>query len=370
MYNRNINLLRVSHSISGCVEAPIQLVMTSFLVMKGILGIPWWKSPTSHTFQDTAGNEVNFYSIPLWTLIFSIIDILKCTVLANIFNVYIGKISSWGIFKKYVNLICGQLPFFFHAIIFRVLAYSFLVTFLNEIAVVPIFMIWISNLVIGYAVASNKQAHKDLKKIKNKLTKMKSMARRDADLPKVEKGSTKSKAMIQSSTPIWLNSFFSIMVPTCSLDLIDPDLVHRNKDNEQLQRQFCDFNKKYQKRAMTKLLISSSFIILVSVGVICAMVNFSRWRYNANIYGNLEFNILCLVLFIMGLISLVFMKSTDVYELFRLNSGGEDGNARGDIEMTEENVEDPGGARKQKTNKCKVLIKMLVTVTCLVIVMG
>ena len=96
--------------------------MNTFLVMKGIIGIPWYKSSQLMTATDAVDNEFYFYSIPMWTLIFSVIDILKCTVLTNIFNVYIGKISSWAIFKKYVNLIFGQLPFFLHAILFRVLA--------------------------------------------------------------------------------------------------------------------------------------------------------------------------------------------------------------------------------------------------------
>ena len=61
----------MSHSISGCVEAPFQLVMNTFLVMKGIIGIPWYKSSQLMTATDAVDNEFYFYSIPMWTLIFS-----------------------------------------------------------------------------------------------------------------------------------------------------------------------------------------------------------------------------------------------------------------------------------------------------------
>ena len=362
-------MFRVSHSISGCVEAPVQLVMNTFLVMKGILGIPWWKTTETKTATDAVGNEFTFYSIPLWTLIFSIIDILKCTVLTNIFNVYIGKISSWAIFKKYVNLIFGQLPFFLHAILFRVLAYSFLIIYLNYSAIIPIFCIWLSNLVIGYAMASNKQAKKDISKMKKKLTKMKSIVHKTAGETRVETG-TKSNAMLQSSTPIWLNSFFSIMVPTCSVNIIDPYLVHSNEDNEQLQKQFYKFNKNYQKTAMRKLLVATNFIILVSVGSVWGMVNFGTGlKYLPNIYGNLEFNILCAVLFIMGIVSVVFMKSMDVYELLRLNNNESEA-GKENIEMTGEDGGQRKKPRKQKTNKVTVLVKILVTITSLVFVLG
>ena len=354
--------------------------MNTFLVMKGILGIPWWKTTETKVATDAVGNEFTFYSIPLWTLIFSIIDILKCTVLTNIFNVYIGKISSWAIFKKYVNLIFGQMPFYLHAILFRVLAYSFLVVYLNYWAIVPIFLVWLSNLVIGYAMASNKQAKKDISKIKKRLIKMKSIAHRKEGIPRVETG-TKSNAILQSSTPIWLNSFFSIMVPTCSVNLIDPYLVHSNEDNEQLQKQFYKFNKNYQKMAMRKLLLATNFIILVSVGVVCGMVNFNLTTFNndgkvvrgfeylANIYGNLEFNILCAILFVMGIVSVVFMKSPDVYELLRLNNN-ESEVRREDIEMTDEDGGQQSRPRREKTNKFKVLVKILVTLTSLVVVIG
>ena len=40
---------------------------------------------------------------------------------------------------------------------------------------------------------------------------MKSNAHRTNDMPRVETG-TKSNAILQSSTPIWLNSFFSIIL--------------------------------------------------------------------------------------------------------------------------------------------------------------
>ena len=112
----------------------------------------------------------------------------------------------------------------------------------------------------------------------------------------------------------------------------------------------------------------------MSVGVVWGMVNFgpvgpNSWKYNANIYGNLQFNILCAVLFIMGLFSVVFMKSTDVYELLNLNNNVTEAREE-DIERTEENGGDQKLSKKQKTNKCKVLVKILVTLTFLVLVLG
>ena len=122
--------------------------------------------------------------------------------------------------------------------------------------------------------------------------------------------------------------------------------------------------------AMRKLLLATNFIILVSVGVVCGRVNYGgTFQYLANIYGNLEFNILCAILFVMGIVSVVFMKSPDVYELLRLNNN-ESEERKEDIEMTDEDGGQQNKPIRQKTNKLKVLVKILVTVTSLAVVIG
>ena len=121
---------------------------------------------------------------------------------------------------------------------------------------------------------------------------------------------------------------------------------------------------------MRKLLLETNFIILVSVGSVWGMVNFgTSFNYLTNIYGNLEFNIFCGVLFIMGIVSVVFMKSMDVYELLGLNNNESEAR-RENIEMTGEDGGQQRKPRKQKTSKVKVLVKILVTITSLVFVVG
>ena len=81
---------RVSHSITGCVEAPIQMVMTLYLMLRDILPLPWNNTWDRDVIVDSKGNRVDLH-IPAITMVFSIIDMITCAILINIFNVYIGQ---------------------------------------------------------------------------------------------------------------------------------------------------------------------------------------------------------------------------------------------------------------------------------------
>ena len=83
---------RVAHGISGCIEAPIQLITTVLLIMWGYLDVPWTRKLTYDSFSLGFNNTIDVANIPMWTMIFSVFDILKemfyCQVL-NYFHDYI-----------------------------------------------------------------------------------------------------------------------------------------------------------------------------------------------------------------------------------------------------------------------------------------
>lgn len=116
----DIKFFRTSHSITGCIEAPIQLIMTSFLIMKGIIDLPWEEGMRYSQVTLSFNNQLPLTNIPMWTLMFSIVDILKCSLMTNVFNVYIGHISNMKDIKKYINLIGGHLPFLVDGVLFGI----------------------------------------------------------------------------------------------------------------------------------------------------------------------------------------------------------------------------------------------------------
>ena len=145
---------RVSHCITGCIEAPIQMVTTLYLMMTDVLPLPWDQGHSTATIEDSKGNTINFH-IPAASIFFTAIDMIKCALMVNIFNVYIGQVGRLSTFKYYINLAAGHLPFFVHSICLRVLAYAFFAVYLNAYCLVPVFLIWLSNLLIGNSEVHN-----------------------------------------------------------------------------------------------------------------------------------------------------------------------------------------------------------------------
>ena len=154
------------------------------------------------------------------------------------------------------------------------------------------------------------------------------MERGKTSLPKFEK---------KNDSPIWLNSFLSIFVPSCSLDLIDPALVNfysygeiefqdkrgnpEKVNGEEVKKHVTEFNKTFQRKIIQRQLISSTVVIFVTTGVVWYLVTYNQfWGYSKNLLSNFEFNIFCAVLAIMSLFSTLFVINMDIFEIFGLNS--------------------------------------------------
>ena len=102
-----------------------------------------------------------------------------------------------------------------------------------------------------------------------------------------------------------------------------------------------------------------TIVILMTVGVIFYLVNYTDFGYNTNAFNNLEFNVLCAILAGMGLMSLIFMKDIDVYSLLHINK---------DPTVVEKESEEDS-PRKEKSNPCGCLLKTAVTLLFTVFVL-
>ena len=67
-------------------------------------------------------------------------------------------------------------------------------------------------------------------------------------------------------------------------------------------------------------------IILTTISVIFYLVNFdTEFKYNYNIFSNEEFNVTCIVLFLLGLMSFIFIKNADIFEMLGMNNDKSEG---------------------------------------------
>ena len=80
-YECSIRRLR---SVSAGVEAPSQLILVLYLMMRGLVTLPWQQSVAASCLEDSLGRVACLPSLPLASLTFSIVAIIKATYDLNI----------------------------------------------------------------------------------------------------------------------------------------------------------------------------------------------------------------------------------------------------------------------------------------------
>jgi len=332
---------KVGHSISGCVEAPIQMVMVVFLVLKEYLPIPFQEDPRYATYEDRFGNKLNFMAqIPFLTFIFSITNILASAFTINLFNVYVGQFKDASAFYRYANLIGGHLPFFLTSISFRICAFSICLVYLDFKCIPFVIAIWFANLLIGYVTSASHTLSTGMRekmgKLKIRREKSKHITKEDVE--NMEKEGQKVKAEnknkernpdLAEDTPIWLNSFLSIMVPSCYMRTVDPAAFgteglsdDEKKKQRKLRKAFFKSEKIFQRKVIKYQVISSTVILAVALAIVFYMVEFTHLRYNNNILNNEAFKVVLLMTTVQGVLSLVSLFFIDIYDTFSLNKTG------------------------------------------------
>jgi len=72
-------------SICGSLESPIQLIILLYLMMRGILTLPWNEPSSAKCVTDSLGRVACLPSIPMASVIFSILSIMKALFDLNIY---------------------------------------------------------------------------------------------------------------------------------------------------------------------------------------------------------------------------------------------------------------------------------------------
>ena len=326
-----ILVLQVAHSISGCIEAPMQMVMVLWLIAKEYLPIPGQGVVQTSEMTDRFGNSFNFITaIPVVSMIFSFLNILSSSITINIFNVYIGQFKSKKSFFRYINLIGGYLPFFLNAVLFRITSWTFLFIFLDTKIFILVLLIWLNNILIGYITQG---LHVVPKKISGQLKRAKSTYRLNvAHEPKIVNKTREKRD--PEDTPVWLNSFLSLFVPTCYMKTVDPAIFEITEDmstqeeekTRKLEKAFFKSEKEFQRRVLKYQAMTSTTFLLISMAVVFYLVNYpvgnviqENFGYNNNRMDNTTFKIVCGAIAGLGVLSYIFIRVVDVYDTLNMN---------------------------------------------------
>ena len=98
---------------------------------------------------------------------------------------------------------------------------------------------------------------------------------------------------------------------------------------------------------------TTTTILLISTGIVFGLVNYTKFGYQPSIYTNMEFNVFCLVIAALGLISYLFLYQFDLYVILgwdtRSQRTGEGGKMV--ITWSEDKLKNDKNKKKKKTNK-------------------
>lgn len=263
----------------------------------------------NHNLMFRFENVFATFNIPMFSMAFSFVNILFCSTKVNIFNVYIVQLRRLADLKLYVSLCVGYLPFFLHSIMFRVFAFTFLLIYLSQWSAIPLLAIFFSNLIIGYIFKGESQFER-LINDKYKLYNTKN--------PNSIGLEQKLLSNPGEDTPIWLNSFLGMFVPSCSMMGVLPEIMDQ-LDEEQKSRVLSEQSRSQKKILRYQVFITTS-IILTSLSVIYYLVNYSEFGYNSNILTFIDFNICSALILVQAMISILFLPELDVLKLLKLTN--------------------------------------------------
>ena len=148
VYERTERRAHEVKSIAGAVEAPVQLIILLYLMCRGILTLPWQDVVSSSCLEDSLGRVACLPSIPMASMIFATFAIIKAMHEMNIYPILLGYSGTMNRFNKSIELFLLYLPFFLGNAGFRISSFCIMFVYLDNWAIIPIFLIWLINLVI------------------------------------------------------------------------------------------------------------------------------------------------------------------------------------------------------------------------------
>ena len=117
-----------------------------FLMTRGILTLPWNEAPSSTCVTDSLGRVACLPSLPMASVLFSVLSIVKAVFDLNIYPLVREYETSATTVRMSCLLFLQFLPCFLATALFRVSAISVLFVFLDWWSLIPCILLFLLNL--------------------------------------------------------------------------------------------------------------------------------------------------------------------------------------------------------------------------------
>ena len=106
-------------SICGSLEASSQTVIILYLFIRGLLPLPWTLQTSSHCMEDSLGRVACLPSLPMASLTFAILSIIKCIHDLNIYPL-VHHFPTQTRLKLTLEILIDLLPTLVSSAVFRI----------------------------------------------------------------------------------------------------------------------------------------------------------------------------------------------------------------------------------------------------------
>ena len=130
-------------SVVGSIESTLQFTLMIWMMSRGILSLPWDQSLTSSCVEDSLGRIACLPSIPILSMFFSLLSIIKSVLDMNMVPFVNSTLNGVVKFKVCQHIVLCLFPFFLSNILFRLPAYAFILTFLDYWSIIPAVTLYI-----------------------------------------------------------------------------------------------------------------------------------------------------------------------------------------------------------------------------------
>ena len=300
------NLACQIRGISGGFEAPLQLTMTIWLMLKGVLysndvlNIGWSKGSYGNLSP----------SIPFISALSSFITIISTCVRLNHPLPY--QAYSQTVFRRrysrQFSLVLGHLPHYICSSLFRVSSLAFIWIYLALYALIPILVLLLVNILIFYKQEDNQEMKEKTKSL-NKRMKLIQKRRKDNSKYKYRK-------ICQA---IWLSSFIGIFIPCCYTKPIETNAIHKLDHHQEILKQLDVLRDDHKRKVLKLQELAGTGINLIAVIIIYFLVNLTSTGYMDNCLDNFSFHCFFTAIVSLGVINLVFIIiGFDLLQMFGL----------------------------------------------------
>ena len=327
-YEKQTNEMK---SMTGAIESPLQFILLLWLMMRGILKVPWNQELASSCVEDSLGRVACIPSIPVLSMIFSFCSILKSLFDLNLAPIMGSQINGILKAKLLVNEVLCSFPFYFSSVSFRLVSFAFTITYIDYWSAIPgIFIFILMIALFGVSLIKNHSSAEEIhldnvtELESNPVHEFENISSSSAvpsdliwdgkewlsesicrskpgeNVIVKEEEEAKNFDVNETSCPLFFNALTSFIFPVVYL----PNVASKGNNLSSLKD--IDKFRLWQRKLIffQVLIINSSILInLFVVGILVTFVQSFNYRYNIISFPWFTFILMTLILF--GIVTLV-----------------------------------------------------------------